>query len=106
MRTTDPAALCKSILPALPLLLLLFGCAVDEDAPPEDTTPVVEEVLSPVHDIRVAEWDLWSGMATTAEVFLAPENREGWTFSWRVGGGEIVGSGREVVWTTPLADSC
>ena len=102
----DSFRLPTTLVLAIPLFLAT-GCAVEDDPAPEDSPGpgIVEEVDSPVHDIRVAEGD-WSGMPTTAEVFLAPDNREGWTFSWRVGGGAIDGSGREVVWTTPLADSC
>jgi hypothetical protein len=88
-------------------LVMATGCTVEDDSAPEDSpeSGIVEEVESPVHGIRVAE-GYWSGMPMTAEVFLAPDNREGWTFAWRVGGGTLSGSGREVTWTTPLADSC
>lgn len=88
-------------------LVLLTGCAGgDGSAPDDELDPgLVVEVDSPVHDIRLMEGD-WSGIPTLVEVFLAPDDREGWTYSWRVGGGSVSGTGREITWTTPLADSC
>jgi hypothetical protein len=100
----------RRLLPAITRCLLLLaiplgltGCA-GEDSTSRDESPLVEEQDSPIHDIRMAEWGVWSGTDVAVEAFL-PEDRDGWTFEWRVGNGRISGVGREVVWTTPLADS-
>lgn len=91
--------------PLVWVLLLTLGCSLDESAPAGEAHLPPGELDSPIHDIRLAEWNLWSGRPTPVELFLPGDDRQGWSCEWRIGGGRLAGAGRQVVWTTPLADS-
>ncbi len=99
------ASFFSPIRPATWIVLLALGCSLNESTPTSDSSLPPGELESPIHDIRLAEWNLWSGMPTPVEVFLPVDDRDGWTYEWCAGGDQLDGAGREVVWTTPLADS-
>jgi len=86
-------------------LALLSGCG-GGGGPAAVPVEFMVDVDSPIHDIRLDEFGLvpWAWSDETFSIMPLTQDREGWSYSWRVGGGKILGGAyaSTVVWRTPL----